>query len=530
MNGSSLVPERCIFIETSRYNDMYLRPYTTNYDQSVERSLEHYTDGGRDMSAAALARVANTFLRPASVPVGTVGLIEGFNEKRFSIMLEVRHHNSRFTNGAQRTVVTGYTDHLGVISSGGGYILDPEMSIFINSIYTVRDSVINTPHGRSVQSAMSRSVQLPHVSASQQDIAFSAHEQPTFMSRPEDVAAHLQLLDDPTMVEFNRGAGSTDCRSMVSSTANSRRSNNNRNHYMSTMIRGYRSAVDSIETFGDENIWDKTRSNVREQSVTDNDFISQLMMETSFGVSSSFTYGELCGIFGSGDAFDNLVDVHLSGKTRSELTGGVAMYQNIDSDDLGAATNEAMAGTMVHQSIGGIMSDCLITSVSFIAHNDTLTGEVDFRITAPPRSFSEHVDIRRIIDNVFIPRVMNEIISDVSMDNQLSFSLECTFDLIYESTIQVSIDGGDPAFYIIPSFCDSLSSPVLSVDGETTQTMAEDVRSMLESLGNVSNNQRFIQEASVDLNVNRPMKVKNAGISGSFSQRAGSSIILPSNI
>lgn len=482
---------KLIMVETSRYPDMYLRPYESNYDYQTQQALNHSTESGSKLTANALTSVASMILKPSAVPVGVVGMVNGFSEKRFSFMLEITEYNTRITTGGVRYVITGYTDQLGVINDRrGNPILDPNMSFYINNIHTIRDTLVNTAIGKSYRSNMASSLQLPHVSTSNRD-GFGFSNTPTYLMRPEDVAGKISTENDPTRKYLNESSGVIDLGGVLTGVVGSKRGNTSRSHYLSDLFTGYVNALTDTSDFEYDDVWDKTKQNVRGNALSNNPFIAELMMTTDFAAVGSFTLSELDNM--TGNAASDLADVIIKNNLSNANAGRLGMFDSTDSDDWGMASTTSQAATILQQSIGSIMSDCMLTTVGFIVHNNTLTGEMDFRFTSPINSFTDGIDLTPLLENMFKPRVMAEIIDDISFNNQVSFSLECVMDLHYESTISISIDG-EEGFYVAPSFCDGITTPVLTYDNVSLSNLAEDVVSMVGSIGPSGAAQEFIQD------------------------------------
>lgn len=476
-------------VETSRFSDMYLRPYESTYDYQIQNQLDHYTEGGKKLTPNALSGVASTILKPSAIPDTRADLVNGFNENRFSFMLEITEHNPRLKTGGVRYVITGYTDHLGVINdSHGNPILAPDMGFYINNVHTIRDTLVNTGIGQTYRSNMVNSLQLPHTS----EVATGGNgfnNKVTYLMRPEDVAGRINTESDPTHKYLNEYNNIIDLGGALSGVTSSNRSNTSRSHYLSDLFTGYMNATQEVGDFEVDSIWDVTKQNVRGTSLSNNPFVAELLMTTDFAVAGNFTYSELNAI--TGGSADHQADVITKSVVGGSMAGGLGQYTEGDGDDWGSATTTAQAATILQQSVGSIMSDCMLTSVAFVVHNNTLTGEMDFRFMSPINSFTEGIDLSPLLENVFKPRVMAEIVDDISFNNQVAFSLECVMDMHYESTIMVNIDGED-GFYVAPSFCDGITTPVLTHQNQMLSTLANDV---VDMVGNINpQTQEFLQQ------------------------------------
>jgi hypothetical protein len=479
MGNQSHVASQCVMIETSRYQDMYLRPYETHYDIQTEKLLDEYTDGGTNISAAAVSRVSNLFLKPAAMPESNVVIANGFDEKRYSFMIQIETQGR--LAGSLITVLTGYTDYAGSVNLRGGRALDPNMRLYFNSLYVYRNEETATRHGIQQVSSMSRGSQIAHNSSNGSNNPYSGYNNPVYMARPEDVSSMLSFQNDPVMSEFrNHGAG--DNRNLLTSAPRaSKRGNASRSSYLSDILTNFRSANLAADAVDNSDIWAEARTLGRETSLNESALFLTLSMQTDYTSTGSITYGDLCDVVQN---LDNCTDVLDS---RSAYT--------IDSTSNWAnATFEAQAATIIQQATSAIMSDCLLMGVHFIAHNDTLDGNIDI-IVPGFQSYNSKMDMTKNIQR-FIDRLFVEVMSDVSVQNQQRFSVDCKIELMYEAAISISIDGGPEELFIAPAFCDALYAATLTNNQSMVENIASDIDMMVGSLEGLHHSQEYISSGN----------------------------------
>lgn len=457
-------------IESTRYNDMYLRPYETFYDKSVERLLDDYTEGGVDLSTSAIGRVSTHFLKPAAMPGNSVVIANGFGERRYSFMIEVQSAGK--LKGNMVTVLTGYTDYVGVVQGRNGPILDPDMSMFFNGLYVYRNQEVPTRHGTETTSNVSRGTQIAHTSSTASEDAFGGYSNPIFMARPEDISGVLAYEADPTMAGFRNSGGGDYRNTLTNAPKASSRSNMARSSYLSDILSSYKTAAGDEDFLEDTDVWTGTRSNAREKSINENEVMLQLSLHTSYTATGCVTYGELC------DIIPNLDDVINVAGAQTVKTDPRALSEQ--TSNWGAATTHAQAATLIQQSVTAIMSDCLLLGVHFVATNDTIDGKTQLNVGAF-NSYNKNIDMTRHIER-FKDRIYLEILNDLSMYDALPFTADVHIELLYNATITVTIDNEPDELFVAPAFCDAIYASTLAGSQTVIEDIASDISAMVTSL------------------------------------------------
>lgn len=481
----------CIMKETTRYDDVYRRPFTTNYDGDVDLAMKQATEGGSRTSMEALTSVAGSFLQPSAVPMGVANIDNGFSEKRLSFMMEFREQSNLGTG--LRYILTGYTNHLGVSNMTGQTHVDPEMKLYLNNIFTIRDSAIRTAHSNNaVQSNM---VDGLHVLHNPNSNDYMRQVEPLYMQRPEDVYAKIAFEHDPVM-DYARQSNVTDSRNVVSEIRTANRRHESRPRYLSDSINAYQTASHDSDAYmsEDSNVWDNARDKVREKPVTGNKLMNMLQVRSSLMTLGYITYSELCSIVPDLDSNNQIV-----------LTSPVQQskeYQPGQGENWGTVSQEAIAATIIQQITPSIMSDSLIMGVGFQATNNTITGE---HVITPYQvmSFTKNLNMEPHI-RYFLDRLRREVLDDISKNGQVSYTVDCRMDMMYDSHITISIDGQPEVYFAAPSFCDGLYTPIVTSDQSGPSGMASDIETMLYNLGGdltrMNNDQNVVDTSGQPMN------------------------------
>jgi hypothetical protein len=464
-----------LMFETARYDDVYLRPYQTQFDQQVSNILYESSEGGRNYTPSSLASAASSFLRPSTEASVRANLSNGFGEKRFSFMMEITLPTLGQFGGGMRYIITGYTNHLGVANAAGGMHLDPNMQLFFNNVFELRDTYVPTPHGQEHQVNVAGSRHVLHNSAS---MDYMQSAPPQYTLRPEDVMGELEYSDRA----FSGSDEVVNGLGVLSGVRLSDRSNESRPTYLAKTIKSFNQASIESDTYGDmsgddhaidgNNVWSHARDKVRDKPLSSNKFLMTVMNQTQYGQTGAVSYAELCRLLPDLDPKNEVI---LAGATAK-----ASEYQPGQGESWASMAHETIMASILQQMTPAIMSDCLLTRVGFVATNDTIGGIDDVRVV-DAKGFTHGIDYSRYIDH-FIGRLQREVLQDLSHNGQVRYSVEVSINLLRDSYYRISHDGGPFVYHSAPSFCDGLYSPVVSGDHHSLENMAQDVSTMLNTI------------------------------------------------
>lgn len=473
--------KRAFFLETARYDDIHLRPFNTNYNSTVDAILKESTDYGQNVNPTTLSAAASQFLRPSTVAQGVANISQGFQEKRISFLIEVVDASDGAFSGGTRYLFSGYTNHLGISNHSGTPVIDPDMLMYFNNIFQLRDVPVPTQHGVQIQTNV---VDALHVLHGTNETSYMQQPNQKYSMRPEDVFAHLDFTYSPQNTGFQQNGGVYDNRLSITTPRLVHRSREIRSNYMNDTIKAYDVANDAQEIgeyiddgdvreyqVGDTS-FHKARNNVREKPMSNNDLMARLMTETNYTSMGCVTYSEMNYLLPS---LDHCVEVFtLDGRAKA------TEYQPGQGENWRGSNYETIAASIVQQTLPALMADSLITKVELISHNDTV-GQVydDIRII-DVRGFTEGLDLSPYV-NVFMDRLRREVLSDISHMGQVQYSIHIKFDLMHECSIKISLNNGPMILYVAPVFCDALYAPVVSGDMNTVQAVAHDIESVLQN-------------------------------------------------
>lgn len=468
---------RLLLVETGTYNDLYMRPYTTHLNQDSLRSFTEATHGGALLEPGNIASVSGLILRPSTEARGQIHIPNGFNTKRFRFMMEVViDGNGHFGTTQQVQYLCGYTDQADVTMNN---TLDPRMRLYFNSSVLTRRTSQNTPMGlQTLQTGREAS----HVLTNRNDFVpgFGEQNQSLHMMRPSDVFYRMGVNAGASMGNTQRVDTTYDFRSILHAGKinKSKRSNTNTSTYLSSILTNYRDMVSMADPSGDYGsiMADAGGRMNKETLMTEDPFLGSLLAHryTSFMEGGSITYQELCNLSPS---LDSLVDV-ITQRGNLQMMGG-AMDRG-STEHWKGTNNETVMATIVTQSVPALMMDLMLTKVAFMATNKTLDGQFMVQLTGG-QSFAENLDLTPYLMS-FQTRLRDEVLRELSQNNLIEIDLQCEIDLLGDSKVGISSMGGPMIPFVMPSFCDALTVPVIAPDAKTLELLSHDIAVLGENI------------------------------------------------
>lgn len=452
-----------LMIETGTYTPPALRSFNSHITPEAVYQVQEATEGGRRMNPATLAGIAGNIIQPSAQPNGGVAIVNGWDERRIRFMMRF-FYETGFNSGLVE-IVSGYTDHMGVIAMSGA--VDPNMRMFFNNSILARTTNETTPYGRVNRLLLTDASQV---------LANPVPNMPGYSMRPEDVVGSMSV-QHATGFDNNL----VDTRSQFigqGSVKKSRRDNANAPHYLSRVMKGLTSAFESADYNSDAaTIYDNAKDNVSDYLVSKDPLLFKFIKETNYSYTGYITYNEFLRMFPNADA---VIGMFFQGQMRSynqnmpDIVAGNSERWNV-------TTVEARVATTMSYSVPALMMDLMLTDLAFMATNETLHGQPIIQIRNA-NSFAKDIDLSPYLDT-FIQRMQIEVLADIFANNMMTYTLEVAVDVIGDTVVRVGINGQPPIDFITPSFCDSLMSPVLTNNHMNVQNIASDLDALYNHLG-----------------------------------------------
>jgi hypothetical protein len=468
MSQSQLVITKLLMTETGTYNPMYLRPYKSNLDVQTVQAFAEATNNGTLINANALTTIAGNVLSPQAQIHGSthIPIAGGWDGKRFRFLMEVERIDSFNQSSKLIQIVGGYTDHLGASALTGTVHIDPAMMFYINSVTTVRQMLRPTAMGLVPQSNVTDSSQILY---GKYNPGFGQANQIHQLMRPMDVLAAIGRAPLP----FN--ADVIDTRnSFANGPQKSRRSNNLAPSYLAETMNALTQAYheSNSETESIDNIMGRAMKKTKEGLTAEDSFLSTLQRNSQIGHNQAVQYHELCSISPGLD--DRTAVVFNQGASlRQVSTAG-------QTETWHGAGNETVAATILAQAVPAIMMDLMLTQIAIMATNQTHGGAYDVRVLHAA-SFSDHVDLGPYCATL-IDRVRHEVLQSLTRNNQIEVMFTMQVDILGETSIQISMNGGPTTPFVVPSFCDGRFVPTIALDQMPVASLAHDIDQLKDQL------------------------------------------------
>ena len=465
-----------LFRETGTYQQMQARPYVAEIDGHDLISFAERTDDGTNFSREALAGLAGSILSPQGHSAGVVDIAGGYRNKRYRFVMEVSHED-RF-GGGHRQVFSGYTDFMGGDARSGS--IDPHMKLYLNSVMTIRDVV---DHSSPRRDSMSTVFENSHILSGLYKPSLRQNEGSTDVRmRPEDVFASMTF----GAFKSNRRGGPSEVvvdtrTSFADGICKSRRSNSTAASFLSDLLTTYSRTTENMQ-FENTDRYKKlesARGSIAENYITDDLFLGPLYRETSLKTGNWISFQELIDIDPDVER-DDVTQVHHN-KVIHRDSARLNDY-NDDQDEWSDVTNESVAATMLAHAVPAIMMDLTMTQIEFIATNRTRDNRPEVHPTRG-RMFSKHVKtMPKEIVSVFLNRLEDEILRDVSNRNRIDYDIEMKVNVFGDSEILISMLGGRRHRFVVPSFSDAGFVPVLAKDTGALASLAQELTELTSTV------------------------------------------------
>ena len=471
---------KMIMIHTGTYDDMPTRAYTGAFNGDISNAFNHATGNGSLISAQTIAPIAGQIIAPEASPSGFAQISEGWSNQRIRFLLELQFTSPMGDVTSQ--YLTGYTNYPGVTRIAGTsdrVAFDPQMCLYFNNIITINRTRYNgVEHPRMFEAS-----QLIFQTGSVNNLGFqqpAANSQ--FLMTPEEVLNRIGVTfyGQPNVQV-------TDLRSKLNLTgmAKSRRSNCLPSVYLAKTVNELHNQQLSN---GDDQFFNL--ASIAARNLTElpdfTDKALNLLNQLNFKERGFITYGELNSICADTDDKTAFIDKTISTSQVNAMQS--ASHTNFllhgaqrgASAPLTGSNEESIVATIVAQAVPAIMTDLMLTSISFSANNISAVGN-DFNITIHGfKTFLTDVDVTPQLQQ-FVYRVKNEIMLSVSFNGQKPIKLDATVDVLGDTFIGIQIHSHQYE-YQVPSFCDALLTPVVTGNIQQLDTVAGTIHGLVSGL------------------------------------------------
>lgn len=477
-----MIVQKLIFIRTGNYQPQASRPYWAHSTPQLTSQLIEQTHGGQKIEVANLAGIAGQVMRPMSEAQGIIGIVNGWDITRLRFFMEVHFNSMEGIPSVQ--YLTGYTDFDGLSNTGDHIAAD--MRMYINNSITTRRQTFNTAYGTNSTLLLKNASQIL-VGEPMNDY----RGLPTAMhtARPEDVFGAIGALRDdyddrkmPSHMHMHAQETKEPIYDMRSPFVNgpmkkSNRINGSSPHYLSRLLKTYRSAMLSADPLHDFSALANSMCGmVREETIGTDQFMSGMINNgSSLAEGTSFTYGELTRFAQAVN--QNTTVIHPSKPSER------ARDYRMGTSEWTATTNETIVATVLMHSMPSILVDFMITDIGFHLHNRTIGGQ-PYMAFSHILSFVDGMDMRHYAEPLQ-QRIFAEVFRDITRNGDLDMEIMGRINMLGDSVFTISMMGGPAVEFAAPQFCDALLAPVVANNIDSIHAIARDVDVIADAIGRV---------------------------------------------
>lgn len=438
-----------LFIQSS---GGYIGQYRRSYETSLTPGLLN------TLTTAALERTklapVNTFnkedqlVRFSTAPEASVDIVNGWNTPRLRFLMIV--HVKNHVGSVKVTRIQGYTDHADTSFSGH---VDPNTKFYINQITEQMLSPGDVGFGQGERVQTISSNQYLH------DTTFSNRggvmaTLKNFNMAPQHVFENMgnveftknNAWDDEMMIDTRLHLNSMG--TMAS------RAYELPGEYASTILNTYlgckASDPNDAHTTKPDDFYSTCQTELVNDVAKKDHFCSWLeaRKEENYRMVSDpnnvFTMSDL-------RAYDPNVKPEMIQADGNQF----------DAETMGNTTSETLFATQIVNGLVGLMSIYGIARVRFKCSN--LESAVRKPVILPQyvnHSFP-NIDCKNEVAGLF-HRFENEVLRSASFCGEMGYTFDVACDLCSDSAIVLNLDGRGEYRYVIPTFCDSLMSPIIT--------------------------------------------------------------------
>ena len=486
---------KLFFREMGSYNQMFAHPFKSDYDGRVAVELDDITRGGRDISATLLSGIASKILRPSADAECRSRIANGWNTTRFMFIMEVEVMSTATKSTVE--VITGYTDSVEGITHSGN--ISHDMTMYFNGTFTVHTL---TALGSRGAETISRIKDAGQLIARRTEIDYSPNSSSvgTVTMRPEDLFVNKSAI--PEVGAMANAVGFKDLRnSMTGALKFSSRSNVLAPNYLNKTMASWRDSADQDDLFVGNDDTDvssrlaNARGKVRERSLVVDTIYEELARDTGIMNRGYITFGELRDM---NRDIEKVVDVNFN-------KPGSYIHRAGDTVGHDGRDTATIAATIVANSVPYYLMECMYSHARFHSTNQTRDGGFFTKVPLL-HPFTQGSDIDENY-NLLISKITTELMPTLLLNDQMDISVEVECAIYGETKVDISIDGGRFETFVFPTFCDSLTSPIVTDRKEVLDDLADDIIKMSDGLGSYT--ESFERKPAPEIYTGRPSNTRS---------------------
>ena len=461
-NDDQITIRKLIVVPTKTYNGVYRRSYETNTTQQTLMNIENVVgetlDRGIEVDPGTIANVAPDLLRIADVPDKRVDITNGWGTVRLRFLMEVE---SAVVGGSTEiSYIQGYTDKYDPSLSGH---LDPNMKFFINSITNTVSTFI--PQTGMISTRINKSFNVIYNPEGTFNIE-NTHNMDRLI-RPKDIVNNLTNAYRYDTID---SANFTDTRSIYGpGVETSKRVNNIGVNYISNMLNAVSANKEysGISHLKADHLSAST-SELAEHDITSIPFIRALAAKTGMVGNVTFTLSDL-------EILSPNLDIIVTGDNQNMFLTNPIMDTEI-TEDIGKVTMEATIAATITDSVTNLLLDNSLSSISMQITNMTADSSY-VEVVSDCKTYITGVEPTMFI-NKFLHSFKQLVMPVITKHNLIGVDIYIHSDILNDTTVAVSLNGGHRYVYRLPSFCNNLYNSLITKDDRSI-AMTEELNQVL---------------------------------------------------
>lgn len=500
--GEQLFIKRVIMIKTGSYQQQVARPYNAVVlDNQNLKVFTEATQGGRTITPNSIAAVAGQMIEPVAMANQMINIKNGWQQERVRLIIEAQYISPA---GYQKTfLIQGYSDHPGFTQSG---YIDPSMLIYMNNVLVMQDaSYVDPATGIPVRRMIDSSQMLYKVptydyTGFQYPNQGQMHNQMQTLL-PSEIVQHIGVLHMTQQVghvaDFRTSFNESP---MVKSNRENALASRYLSRTVNALANGLKNSAEGHNALLD--VSNTASTLVADSPIAMDNFINTIEERSPFKEQGFITWGDLVAIFPAIDSVTTIIDRSfqqqlLSHNNNAALGAVTSMavdsaYRDVNNlESWTSASRETVVATTLSHSVPAIMMECFLATLQFSVTNQNITGQPQFTILQDPTTgrpmydtFIDGMDMTRFLQR-FHMTVVNEIMANISYGNQHSYVIFMNVNILGDTYIKLSLNGGPFMEYIMPSFCDALIAPVVTFNPIDKDRLACGIQQMVNEVATV---------------------------------------------
>lgn len=457
------------------YLPMFNRPYLVS---ATKNAIDTISDRMSDAKAGAVTSsivngIANEIIQPSAVGYETSVNHSWVTTKRYIFILKVKSFD--MTGVEINSYIQGYTDYDGITNTGN---IDSNLVHHINNVIETTNITYTTPLG------VVRKEKLLNI---YNIFSSSGGTENTYSQRPKDILDHINALSVSSVMENAGDISVYASQSLInpfnSNVVASSVGNNIATEYLSKVLTSgiHANKNDSIfinsYSIGDSASNDKTAP---EPSVSDNRFLKYLSRTSGFKFTRDiFNFSQLMNIDNS--IYNRFKVIMLN---KDYINPQISNTPTVGDYWHGQDPVTVKAYSIIESSVSLALKYGFNKLYFTVSNMSNITGVSDIFIT----NFNSFINLEEHDFNylleIFKDKYIQEIFLNETNCGTIPLHIDVYIDLLGTSKLYLAYAGYSGNWYTIPTFANSMFSPVLTVNKESLDLTAFQLGQVIESLSN----------------------------------------------